>query len=447
VVAVGRRDTRPRSDWLFGVLATAILATSTEPAFGAEVAHFYGYRAEFSDNVQRVPDNPQHDMLNALLVGVTYEDRSRTLDLRLAPIVEYIHYVKDSFDDELRANLDSILHWRISPERLTWTAEDSAQQVRIDPTQPDTPTNTTLANFFATGPDLYLGRGSVNRFQLGARYINIYVSDTNLDSQRGRFYGRWLHQISPQTTLSLNAETEKVEYDDDVNNANFQRRDVFFRIETNSFGSTFTADVGTSTIEFDGAAEVEEGLARLGWNRRLNSQTILGVTAESGIGDTGSDLALTAAAANDPTGATGTTSQNLVAQDVFTAKRGQIFFNRFGSRLNTDLSLFARNLEFHATPIDDRDESGGDVTFGYYLSAVMSIDVFYSRSRVEFRNRPLVDSDVAASVGFSRRVGRNVSSALRLQQDYRESTDPSREFVENRVIFSVNYNFGTMPRR
>jgi len=442
-----RMESRPR--WLgMGALAMTVLGLVNAPAFGAEVSYFYGYRGEFSDNIQRVATNPQHDMVNVVVAGLSYQDRSRTLEMRLAPSVEFIDYRKNSFADETRLNLDSLLLWTLSPQRLTWTAEDAVRQVRIDPTQPDTPTNTAVANFFSTGPDIYLRAGSVNTLQLGGRYGDVYVSDTNLDNQRTLYYGRWLYQTSPLTTLSLNYETEAVDFDDKLSNVNFQRRDAFFRIQTRTSQSDFSLDAGKSTISRDGTSDAEATLARLSWNRRLNAESTFGVAAESSLSDTGSDLASTAASANNPgQGTTGSVSQNLVTQDIFRAKRGEISYSRFSSRLKTNFRVFARSLEFQATPTNDRDEAGGEVSIGYFYSSAMSIDLFYSRVRADYRNQTLVDADSTVGLGVTRLITRNVSTVLRVQQDQRESTNATREFVDNRIIFSVTYSSGLLPRR
>jgi len=435
----------PRRRAAGGVLLLLLGGGGLGSAHGAEVGYFYGYRAEFSDNVQRVATNPQSDMLNSLIAGVTYQERSRSFDLRLAPSVEYLNYRKNSFADETRLNLDSLLLWTVSPQRLTWTAEDTVRQVRIDPTQPDTPTNTAVANLFTTGPDAYLRFGSVNTLQIGGRFSDVYVSDTDLDNQRGLYYGRWLYQTSPLTTWSLNVEKEKVQFDNPLSNVNFQRRDIFVRVQTRTSQSNFGLDAGKSTISRDGLEDVDATLARLSWNRQLNTESNFGLAAESSLSDTGSDLAATAAAANDP--AQSTVSQNLVAQDVFRAKRGEMTYSRAGSRLKTNLRLFGRTLEFMATPLNDRDEAGGDVLFSYFYSAAMSFDLLYSRARADYRNVTLIDTDSTAGLGISRLITRQVTMVFRLQRDQRDSSDPTREFVDNRIIFSITYNSGLIPRR
>lgn len=436
---------------LVGATAVAVLGAAAACAgrvYAAEVSYSYGYRAQFDDNIQRVAENPKHDMVNDLLAGVTYRDRSRTLDVNLAPSVELIDYRKKTFDNEARLNLDSQVLWTVSPERLTFTAQDTARQVRINPTQPDTPANTALANLFTVGPDLYLHANPVNTLRLGSRYEDLYVSDTNLDNRRTQGYARWLYQYSPITTLSLNVETENVEFDDNINNVNFRRRDAFFRVQTRrSTESNLGIDVGRTRIALAGADKIDGSLTRLNWNTQLNSKTNFGIVAESSLADTGTDLAATAAAANTTQGTAETVSQNLVAQDVFRAKRGAIFFSRAGSLLSTNVSAVGRRLEFRIDPVNDRDEGGGDVEFAYHYSAASSFSVGYSYLRSKYKNQMLVDTDTTAAFAYQRLVTRKVTIGVQFDRDERSSTEPNREFVDHRLTFSVLYNSGTIPRR
>lgn len=427
--------------WLVAVAATCAVGV---PAFGAEVSYFYGYRAEFSDNIRRVPVNREEEMLNAVIGGVVYQDRTPELDLRLAPTLEYLDYRDDTFDDEARLELDSVAIWTISPQRFTWTFEDTARQVRVDPTQPETPANTVLANLFNTGPDVYARFTAVNTLQLGARYLNVYLQDTQLDSEREQAYLRWLYQYSPITVFSLNAETQHAKFDNELANPNFRRDDVFVRMDTRQARSTVVIDLGRTNVKRDGFDEAEGSLARLAWTRRSTAESTFGVLAESAFSDTGADLAATAAAAT--AGTAQTVSQNLVSQDIFRAKRGEVFYERAGTQFASALRLFARELEFQATPLDDRDEHGGNLTVNYLYSAATSFGIYGERERIKYRNQVLIDTDTTVGVQFLRRLTPNVTVTLELQREERDSTDPAREFVDDRVLFSVVYSSGILPR-
>lgn len=442
-----RTKQRQRRAVPWAVAACTLYGGTLVPAQAAEMTYFYGYRVEHSDNIRRVATNQENEVIHSLLAGVTYQDRSPALDLRLAPAVELLKYQDNTFDDETRLTLDAVALWTIAPQRFTWTFEDNARQVRIDPTAPDTPANTALANYLNTGPDFYLRFNPVNTLQLGARYANVHIADTNLDSERGQAYGRWLYQSSPRTTLSLNVEAQKVEFDDEFANPNYKRNDIFVRAQTRPAQSTFILDAGKTTIDRDGFAEVDGSLTRFTWLRQLSTETSLGVLAESGFSDTGTDLAETAAANNNPVEETPrTVSQNLVTQDIFRAKRAEIFFDRASSLFTTNLRVFGRDFEFQASPLDDRKEHGGSVAVAYLYSAATTLGVFGNILKADYRNQILTDTDTTVGVSFLRRITRTVSVTLQLQREERDSTTLGREFVEDRVLLTLLYNSGTIMR-
>lgn len=419
-----------------------------QEASAAQVNYFFGYRVEHSDNIRRVATNEEKETLNVLRAGIVYRDINPELDVRFAPTAEYLDYKRDTFDDEARLTLDSSLVWTLSPQRLTWTVQDNARQVRIDPTQPETPANTALANLLVTGPDLYVRFSTLNTLQLGARYVNVYIEDTDLDNERSEVYGRWLYQYTPITVLSLNYEAQDTRFENPAAfTPDFERQDAYFRVATRQARSTFIADLGRSRIQREGAPEVAGGLARLTWTRQSTLETNYGLLAESGFADTGTDLAATAAAANAPAGGSAqTVSQNLVAQDIFRAKRADVFFQRTGTRFASNLRLSERRLEFQGRPLDDRNERAASLTLTYLYSAEGSLGVYGGRERIEYRNQALDDTDATVGIRWLRWITRKVSITVDARREERSSTDPTRDFVEDRVLFGVLYTSGPIQR-
>jgi hypothetical protein len=412
------------------------------------LTYFFGYRGEHSSNITRVPVNQEDEYIHSLLAGFTYVDSSPELSLRFAPSVEYLHYANDTSDDEVRLTLDASSLWTISPQRFTWTLEDNMRQVRLNPTQPDTPSNTVTANILNTGPDFYLRLNPVNTLQLGARFSSIYVESSDVDNERALGYARWLYRTTPLTTLSLNYEALTVNYKNEVVNQNYTRQDAFLRIETRPIQSTLVLDLGVTKIDRDRADEVDGSLGRLTWTRRLSPESSAGVLAEASYGDTGTDLAETAAAANAPAeDAGGTVSQNLVAQDIFYAKRGEVFYNSMGSRMAMNVRLFQRELEFKAVPLNDREEQGGTADLTYLYSSTTSAGIFGDSIKTKYLNLIRSDTDTNKGLRFSYRVSRELSTTLELRRSERESTDPTQNFVDKRVMLTVMYSSGPFLRR
>jgi hypothetical protein len=419
-------------------------------AGAAELSHTLGYRGEYSNNVSRLAVDPRHEWTHILLAGLDYRDRGPDLDLRIAPVVEFLHYQKNTFEDELRGTLDVIAVWSISPQRFLWTVEDNAAQTRRVATDPDTPDNRVNTNVFGTGPDWFLRMSPVNTLQLGARYVDIYVEDSDAGSQRASAYARWLYQATVATALSLNVEATKVEYDNELVNPNYRRDDAFVRIQSTPTRSSFTLDLGATRIDRERAPEVDGALARLLWTRRLMSDSTAGVGLESQYGDTGSDLIASAQAANVGTGTdadTVTLSQNLVTQDVFYARRGEAFYNRQGEYFGLEIRGVARELEFELLTPDDRKEYGGVLELSYRYSPLSTFTLYGNRLETEYRNIAREDTDGVAGLRYDYLLTRTLTFTAEALRSKRDSTLASESFVEDRIALSLVYSSGPAFRR
>lgn len=430
--------------FLFGVVVGILVA----PAQAAEPTYFIGYGLAYTTNINRVPVDERDEYIHSLVAGIAYVDATPALNLRFFTNVEYLHYANETSADQLRPTLDAFALWAISPQRFTWTLEDNVRQVSADPTRPTTPSNTVTANVLNTGPDLYARFGSVNTLQLGGRAGYVYIKNGNADNARGLGYVRWLYQSSPQTTWSLNYEASSVEYKEEVLNRSYTRQDYFLRVLSKPTRSSFDLSLGGSKIRQDGLDDVNGTLARLLWTREIDSVSALGIIAESGYGDTGTDLSASAAAANVPVNDAGiNTSQNLVTQGVFYAKRGTIFYRRQGSHVGADLRAYINGLEFEAVPLLDRKETGAAALFTYLFTGTSSVGIFGDIRKTDYLNVTREDTDTNYGLRYSYRITRTLSTALELARNERDSTDTAINYVDKRILFTLLYKSGLTEYR
>lgn len=442
-----RQDSR-RSSEKIGLLYVAIAGFLSVPAHAAEPTYYLGYGFTYTTNIDRVRINERDEYIHSLVAGFSYEDATPTLNLRLLANAEYLYYVNETSENRTRPSLDASAIWAISPQRFRWTLEDNVRQVNTNSTQPNTPTNIVTANVLNTGPDFYLRIGPVNTLQLGGRVASVYVEDSEVDNVRRLGYARWLYQSSPLTTWSLNYEASTVDYKNEILNRNFTRQDYFVRVLSKPSRSSFDTSLGGSKIRQDGVDDVDGFLSRFSWAREINTGSVWGIVAEAGYGDTGTDLSASAAAANAPASGTGaSTSQNLVVQGVFYAKRGTIFYRRLDSHLSTNLRVFVNNLRFDVVPLDDREESGGSAALTYLFTGTTSVGIIGDVKKSDYFNTARVDTDTNYGLRFSYLITRTLSSTLELVKSERDSTDPGLSFVDNRALFTVLYNSGFSGRR
>lgn len=416
-------------------------------ARAGELGYSLGVRGESTDNVRRAPVNEEHESINAVLAKVSYIETSPTMNLRLAPSVEYLNYQKNTFDDESRVELDAVGVWKISPERVTWSFEDYARQVLLNPTLPETPANVTTANYFSTGPDFYAHLTPISTLQFGARYGRVTADDADVDSDRTQVYAHGVYRYSPRTTLSLNVDFMKADFDNKARNTDFTRRDSYVRAETQRQSSDVTLDLGVTAIERDRGDDVHEGLVRASWIRKLAPSSRVVFLAEAGLSDIGNELAASGAASARPLdGLTPSTSQNLLIEDVFRVQRTEFYYHNSGVRFGTTLRLFGRDLEFLETPADDREERGGGIELTYLYSRTVAAALFADRQRDRYQNQVLSDTDTSAGVRLSHRLSATLSLVIEVWREERDSTNPTREFVDDRAFIALLYKGGPAAR-
>ena len=419
------------------LLTGALLcAGAAEPVHAGTFAYGLGYSVEHSDNIARVSTNEQSDTIQSLLTGFAYQESSIDLVANVAAQATYNTYQKNSFGDETLFDLDSSAVWTISPQRFTWTLVDRSQQGLVDSTSPDTPANRTNLNVLSTGPDVYLRFSPVQTLTFSARVGDVYTGKANVDNRRIRGTAGWLYQSSPITTLSLNYQVEKVNYEDSVLNDDYSHEETFVRADFRPSRSQYLIDLGVTKINYDHGGDVKGTLARLSWIRQSTRETSFGVSVRKEFSDTGQ-----AALESSTPGSQGVATT--VTGDVYTTKGGNIFYFHRGSQFGAQLQAEKRKLEYERSP-QDRDETYGRLEMKYFFLGATTISLFSEYTRTKYFDIVLRNTDQNTGLRLDHHISRTVSLALEGRRIDRTSTVPASNYVDNRVLFTVLYSSGTL---
>jgi len=434
-----------------GLTATAILLCIgiVTPSHAGESAYGLGYLLTHSDNVARVPTNERSDNIHSLLAGFAYQENTVDLVARVLGQVELNSYQDNTFGDQTLYYLTSSAVWTLSPQRFFWTVEDTARQALIDNTAADTPANRVGINVFSTGPDFLIRFSPVQTLALGARLGDVYTGRANEDSQRINGTAGWLYEASSVSTYSLNYQALGVKYEDNLLNDDFTRNDMFARAQYRPSRSQYTIDLGRSDISRDRGNDVEGTLARFIWSRQLTPESSFGISASREFSDTGTDLLAASQVLDAPTATTEQSARSLAStsdtltSDVYLAKRGEIFFDRRSSLVRLYLVANHRNLDFETT-LQDRTEDYARVEFDYFYSGSTTASLFSEVTKTDFSSFVREDTERNSGVRLSFRLTRTISLGVEGRRIERASTDPTLEFVDNRVLMSVLYTSGKL---
>jgi hypothetical protein len=414
----------------------------TQEVGAADLTYSLGYRAEYSDNIYRLPDERAglSDLISSIIAGVTYQEKTGTFHARIFGSATYQDYYYKSYENETNLWLDAYGEYFFVPQVLSWAAADGFRKVQVDPLQPDTPTNRQNSNVFATGPNVYLRFGPVDTLTLEGRYGRAWVENVDIDSERDFFATRWAHRLSARSMLSLNYEILDVDYENSVLNTDFIRHNFFIRANVHSARNVYTLDIGRTRIVPDGGEPISNWLVRLDSLWQASSISSLGVHYSREYSDTAAQLMPTAVT-DQGTSAGGIVTPlgtDIVTGELFYTEHVELFYTRRGTTFPWSARFFSRNVDYEFSP-DDRQEKGTLVDVRYVYSNALSFQVSSSYTILEYEQPVREDRDAIMAVALIYRAGPNLTAGLDLRRFVRNSTDSSQEFTDDRLAFTINY--------
>lgn len=427
-----------------------LFASVISPLQAGEFAYGLGYVATHSDNITLVPTNERSDWIHSLLAGCAYQENSTDLVARVLAQAEYNTYQKNTFADEPRYYLDSSAVWTISPQRLFWTLEDAARQALINSTAVDTPANRTNVNVLSTGPGVVLRFSPVHSLALDARASDVYTGQANADNKRFNGSAGWLYQASSVATYSMNYQTLDVKYDDSTLNNDFMRQDLFARAQYRPSRSQYVLDLGVTDLNRDRGNDLSGTLARLSWIRQLSPESTFGISASTELSDTSTDILAASEILTAPTvvpeqaAMIAAQSQYVITSDVYHAKHGEIVYTRRGSQFGWQLQASQRKFDYETIVTDSRKETGGRLQINYFYSEATTATLFTTYIKTEYLNFVRRDTDRYSGIRFGYRLTRTISLGLEANRTDRTSTDPTSNYVDNRMLLSVLYSSGPL---
>ena len=414
-------------------------------AWGAQADFGVGYVREHRSNIDERPGEGVDEDINVAIAGLSYADDSANLSARVTAQAEYRDYATNFFADETLFLLDASAIYTLSPGRLTWSISDAFREVTFDPTQAPLPANRGGANVFETGPDAFFRASSTQTFSLGARYGNVYVEDTDLDNDRYGASARWIYQAAPQTHYSLNIEHLKADYDEPTYE-DFERVDAFFRFQTRRAHAEITLDAGASEIDRERSETLRGSLARAAWRQDLTSVSTAGATASVGYQELGSELLRYV---TPPTTTINVTPPpipviDVITNDIYYSRQADIFYSNHGSRVLWNVRATARDIDFESPVNEDREEAGGSGDIIYYYSGATTVGLYGSRMDIDYATSRRRDEETQAWLRVGYRAQRHFTISLDVGRVERDSTDPAREFVDDRVMLSLLWSTGPL---
>jgi hypothetical protein len=258
-----------------GLPLTLVATLALSSAAAAETLT-YGVDAGIAetDNVNLAPTNEVSQTMAVVDLDFDVKQLTRLFDLDAKGNFTDLDYLQSAYGNQLIGRFDGTGKFALIPERLTWVVQDDFGQAALDPFTPQTPNNLEDVNYLSTGPDVALRFGGTSFLNLSARIARAQYETSPFNSNRVLGDAAWGFQLSPASTISLNADTERVLFENTVVNTDFDRTNAFVRYDVQGARTGFSADLGGTQIEQGGTSN-SGALARVTLTRKVSAAATL----------------------------------------------------------------------------------------------------------------------------------------------------------------------------
>lgn len=249
-----------------------------------------------SDNVGKQSVNERSETIKAAGLDFAVMQDTRRFSLTSTADLEYLDYQTNAYDGVV-GNLSGVAKVRLVPDRFEWLFQDNFGQVLSDPFTPDTPDNRRNINYFTTGPDFLLGLGNANKATLSGRYssVNYENKATNnnayIDNDRYSAAVGLLHELSAVSQLSLELESEKINFANDAPVADYDQKQAFLSYQLKGSRTTIETDAGYAEVS---GATVDDSsyLARFSIERKSTPYSTISLRLGHEFSDVGASFRL-----------------------------------------------------------------------------------------------------------------------------------------------------------
>lgn len=397
--------------------------------------------AEYSDNRGRFDsDGPDDTAIIPRLVLDLFRSGS-LLEARIQGSAEYRNSIDNAFDDELRANLATLVDWNIVDDSLTWTFQDVASVEPINLFAVDAPDNLQQTNVFVTGPTWVVRPGAAWEVLLDARFIHSYAEEVDdFNSERLSGAARLLRRMTPTRTVSAGVEVTDVGYRNPPSDLNdYERLDATVRLTSAQARVEMDLAAGYTWIEPDFLNDTASPLLRLAIDWSVSDQTALRLAARHELSDSVRQLATSIDALDLPISSE---SRVPVGAELYELDEVELGWHSSHQRGDWSIIPVWRDYEFETETQLDYREFGGALAGNWRVSPVLTVQGRLEAARRRFDLDQRRDTDYHGSLFLSRRFSPRWSGRIGAVRHERDSNAQGADSVENIAAVFVTFHAG-----
>lgn len=394
-----------------------------------------------TDNVNLTPSNKISQTIATADVDFDLEQQTRRLQVAAKGDFTDLDYLQGAYGNQLLGRFDGIANVGLWPEHVVWAVRDDFGQVGLDPYTPVTPGNIEDVNYFSTGPDLLLRFGATSFLDVDLRYARAQYQTSDFDSNRLIGNLAWGLNVSSRSTLSLNAATERVMFEDTEANPDFDRTRAYVRYELQGARTQIAADLGASLISRSGTS-TSGSLAKLELSRRLTAASKLTLSAGRELTDPSSSFSTLQSGASGIIGV-GSAPQTAQSYNVDFASAGWQYARH---RTTLALSFQWEKDEYLNQPQYNLERVGGEFRVSRRLTRRLTAQLFGRLYRNDYPNVQLTAAsgssnytNLIAGGDLQWRTGRTLVVDFKYNYNAWVVAAPGNGYRANELFVTVGY--------
>lgn len=424
-------------------LAAALLSALPHAAYAARLNYELGVRVMHSDNIVLSEFDEISESVLSPQLRFDFAHDSPVLSTTFRGDVQYLDYLDDVFEDDIRGEFQGQLDWTILPERISFMARDSLSQQSVSSLAAFTPGNQQQINIFEAGPSFYARFGQTTLGQLDLRYTNSHAEETQtFNSDRYTAAVRLTRDLSTTDSISGNVEGTQTEYDSISELYDYERYDAFINYSSQLASIELSLDGGYSKLQPKSGGDTSGSLFRGNIRWRFMPRSVLSANLSYQFADAAQDLILRVGQADDPSDPIigDPDNPNLqIVPDTFRQKRANLGYEFTGERLTVQLQPYYEQLRYIRDASFDQDNYGAYLIARYELRPQMTLSLLGARLYREFVGIDRDDNDTTVGIGLASRLSRHWGTQLDYQYRKRDSSVGGQNYVENVVALSFTY--------
>jgi hypothetical protein len=427
-------------------LAVAIalaLAIAPHVASAAQLDYSLYTGIEHSNNINQASSNPLSQ--NVLIPGVnfTFLQEGSTVQANVAGDLEYRDYLGSRFSNQAQAQLAGQVNWTMMPERLDFTVQDFAGVQPVDRLASNSPDNQQQTNVFTIGPTLHFGMGSTLRGQAELRYIGSYAQKTkDFNSNRSQGAVRVFKELSATDVLSLNVESQHIDFTHGGNSPNYDRNQLFGRYTRKLVHFNVDVSVGWSQLDFDRAdtSKVSSPLTKVTLDWLPTQRSVFTFTAVRQYSDAASDMTTQQPSQLIEGTDTGISMGNAVIDSqVYLDRRAELTYSFTGERLTVSVSPLYRKLDYVNGSNFNQTGRGGSATIDYRLRPTLTLSAFGTHENLIYNTLDRRDRNMNYGLSLAHQWTPHWMWRASVSQQRRDSTAADQSFHENQIYLGIIY--------